>query len=358
MSPLRFGIHWIVPLAAALGILGGGAWLLVLPIVIFALVPLADELSLDTENPDEAELARRAATHGFELWLLLWVPCQLALVAWGIFEVVHGGRSSAERVGIVVDLGLTCGGVGNTIAHELMHRPGRFHRALAELLMTVVSYPHFCIEHVLGHHRNVATDRDPATARLGENVYLYLPRTIAGGLASAFRLETARVARRGRRLGLGDRRIRMPLLLVATYAGTWAAFGQGGVLALAGVGAVATFLLEVINYVEHYGLVRRQLPGGDLERVSPAHSWNAAERVSSALLFELPRHADHHANASRPYWALRHFPEAPQLPAGYSAMLLCALVPPLWRRVMDPRVLAWRERSEIASPTSAHGNAA
>jgi alkane 1-monooxygenase len=352
MSPFRFAIFWIVPLAAAVGIELGGSWLLALPAVIFALVPLVDELSLDTENADEDELERRARNPIFELWLFLWVPCQLALVAWALHEVARGGRSLGDRVGIVFDVGLTCGGIGNTIAHELMHRADRLHQALAELLMTVVSYPHFCIEHVLGHHRNVATDRDPATARLGENVYRYLPRTIAGGLVSAFRIEGQRMARRARRFGLADRRVRMPLLLVFMYVGTWATLGRDGALALAGMGAVATLLLEVINYVEHYGLVRRELASGDLERVSPAHSWNAAERVSASLLFELSRHADHHANASRPYWALRHFPEAPQLPLGYSGMLLCALVPPLWRRVMDPRVHAWRERSVAAAAPS------
>lgn len=358
MKALRFSLLWIVPLTAAAGIHLGGPWLALTPVVLFGLLPLLDELSLDTDNPDDEEVARRARNPLYELWLLLWIPGELALLGWGLHQATQGARPWGERLGIVVDLGLACGVLGNTVAHELMHRAGRVHQALAELLMTLVSYPHFCIEHVLGHHRNVATELDPATSRLGESVFAFLPRTLVGGLASAFRLEGDRVRRRGQAWGPRDRRVRMPLLLAALYALVASLLGAPGALALAGTGAVAILVLEVINYVEHYGLERRRLASGGFERVTPAHSWNAAQRLSGIILLALPRHADHHANASRPYWALRHFPEAPQLPLGYGPMLLAALVPPLWFRLMNARVLAWRERSARTLESEATSGAA
>ncbi len=345
MRALSYGLLWLIALTAPIGIHLGGAWLALTPVVIFVLLPMADELRLDTKNPDDAEVERRARAPLYELWLLLWIPAQLALVAWTLHVVARGDLGALEVAGAIVDVGLVTSAIGITIAHELMHRAGRAHQALAELLMTVASYPHFCVEHVLGHHRNVATPLDPATARLGESVFAFLPRTIVGGVLSAWRLEGERVARRGLAWGPRDRRVRMPLALAAQYAAAFLAFGPEGALALSGIGAVAILVLEVINYVEHYGLVRRALPGGGYERVTPAHSWNAAQWLSGLVLLGLPRHADHHANASRPYWALRHFDEAPQLPAGYATMLLAALVPPLWRRLMDPRVSAWRERT-------------
>jgi alkane 1-monooxygenase len=226
-----------------------------------------------------------------------------------------------------------------------MHRRARWARALAELLMTSVSYPHFCIEHVLGHHRHVATPRDPASARLGETVFAFYARCVVGSLCSAWSLERERLSRAGQRAGtLRDRRLRYGLLLAGAYGlAGWSAGGLG-LLVFAAQSVVGFSLLEVINYLEHYGLGRRELVPGHYERVRPEHSWNASQRLSNHYLFNLARHADHHANASRPYERLRHQDDAPQLPAGYATMLLLALVPPLWFRVMNPRVADWHAR--------------
>lgn len=201
-----------------------------------------------------------------------------------------------------------------------------------------VSYPHFCVEHVRGHHRRVATLEDPATARLGEALPAFLARSIGGGLASAWRLEAQRAARERRvPWALRDARLRQPLLMTALWTGTALAFGATGLLAFALQGVVAVLLLETINYVEHYGLRRRELAPGRWERVGPEHSWNSARLVSNGYLFNLERHSDHHELASRPYEQLRHREKAPQLPAGYSLMLLLAWLPPLWFRIMDSR---------------------
>jgi len=332
MPSLSYFVGYVLPLSfAAAWCLGPWAWWLV-PAVAFFAIPVLDELvGHDTTEPD-ADAGHQAAAD-VPLWL--WVPVQLACLA--VLVASAADLSWAQLVGWSLSMGVISGGGGITIAHELVHRKGRSHRALAEVLMTSVCYPWFCVEHVLGHHRNVATPLDPATSRLGETVYRFWWRSVTGGLTSAWRLESDRVAKRGLR-GLADRRLRYPLGLGVAAAAAVALGGPLGLLAFVVQGIAGFTLLEVINYVEHYGLQRQQLPNGRYERVQPHHSWNATHALTNRLLFNLQRHADHHAWAFRPYDQLRAWPDAPALPFGYPTMVLIALVPPLWRAVMDPRV--------------------
>ncbi len=350
MSALPFFIAYLVPLSALLGIALGGGWSWSTVVLVFVITPVLDAfLGLNTTNPSrEPEGPPPQRDPVFDLALWLWVPTQLGVVGWAAWTVAARPLSAAEVAGLVLSVGISSGAGAINVAHELMHRRGRPERALAELLMTTTGYTHFCIEHVRGHHKHVATPLDPASARFGESVAVFLPRTLAGSLASAWRIESERVRSKGRgRLGLGDRRLRYPLVLTLVLAAIWIILGAVGVAFFLVQALVAVVLLEVINYVEHYGLERRLLPSGRYERVTPRHSWNAAHRLTNWYLFNLQRHADHHDVASRPYWLLRHVPDSPQLPAGYATMCLLALVPPLWRRVMDPRVAAWRARDPV-----------
>lgn len=339
-----FFIAYTVPALVLLGAQAGGAATLLGVALVFVVLPILDErVGLDTRDP--AEGARRSPWA--DLPLALWLPVQAALVAWLVVRVGRGAYAPAEALGLMLSLGVMNGAGGITIAHELMHRRGRLPRAAAELLMALVSYPHFCVEHVHGHHRHVATPRDPASARQGETLPAFYRRCVAGSLRSAWRLEGERVARAGTRpFSLGDARLRQPLLLGVLLAlAAWAG-GPWGLAFFVGQGVIAFSLLEVVNYLEHYGLTRREVEPGRFERVGPEHSWNSSARLSNLYLFNLARHSDHHALASRPFDALRHHEGAPQLPAGYATMVLAALVPPLWFRLMDPRVEAWRARLE------------
>lgn len=348
MAALPFYIAYLVPASALLGLALEGAWSWATVVLVFVITPVLDTVvGLDTSNPHrEPEGAPPRRDPVFDLALWLWVPTHLLVVGWALWTVAHRPLAPAEIAGLVLSVGISSGAGAINVAHELMHRRGRPERALAELLMTSTAYPHFCVEHVHGHHRWVATPVDPASARLGESVLDFLPRTLAGSLASAWRIERDRVRARGRGpLGLGDRRLRHPLILGLLLAAIWAVAGAAALAFFLAQSLVAVLLLEVINYVEHYGLERRLLPSGRYERVTPRHSWNASHRLTNRYLFNLQRHADHHDVASRPYWLLRHLPDSPQLPAGYATMCLLALVPPLWRRVMDSRVAAWRDRS-------------
>ena len=341
MRASPYFLVFVIPVLFVLGLRAGAWWTATGLFVLFVVIPILEvALGRRTDNDGVEDTRGRIA---FDVPLLLWIPVQLAVLVWAVDAIVVAQWTAMQRVLAVASLGVVTGGLGITIAHELMHRPSLLHRALAEVLMSVVAYPHFIIEHVHGHHRHVATPIDPATSRLGESLYAFLPRTIVGGLKSAWRIESERLRRLGRgRWHPSHRMLRygaVQLAIAVTLASIW---GGAGLAVWFGQAAVAVVLLEIVNYVEHYGLSRTEVAPGKFERVQPWHSWNAAHRLTNWLLFNLQRHSDHHFLASRPYDRLRHYDEVPQLPAGYATMVLLALVPPLWRAVMDPRVVALR----------------
>ena len=330
----------------------GGVWTIAPLLFSFGLIPVLDAvLAENHENPDESAGHSRL----FDLPLLAWVPVQIAMIAYLLWRVTLGNAGELngwEVAGVLLSLGVLNGAGGINIAHELMHRKTKLHRVGAEILMTSVSYTHFCVEHVMGHHRNVATPEDPASSRFGETFYRFYARTVVGSLISAWRLETGRCAKRNIAwTSLHDRRTRYLLILALTYAGVGLALGPLGLALFIAQGVIAFSLLEAINYVEHYGLVRQKLASGKYERVRPQHSWNSAHLVSNYYLFNLARHSDHHYLASREYDRLRHHADAPQLPTGYAGMVMLALVPPLWFRVMDHRVEAWNSRCRANDPS-------
>lgn len=338
MRALPFLVIFLLPLGVARGFAHGGLFAFVTPFVVFGVVPLLDALlGLDTRNPSDDEA--RGGRWAFRLLTWLAVPVQGALVLGGAYLLATRPYTLAEIVGLTLSVGVTTGAMGITVAHELVHRTSRLDRFLGQLLLLLVGYMHWGIEHVAGHHKWVATPRDPATSRRGESVFAFVVRSVVGSYRSAVEIERTRGAERGR--GPFHPRARMlwftllPLALGAALVGLLG--GTAGAFFF-GQSAVAVALLEVVNYVEHYGLRRREIAPGRYERVTPLHSWNASHRLTNWFLFNLQRHSDHHAYPQRPYETLRHFDESPQLPHGYATMVLLALVPPLWRRVMDPRV--------------------
>lgn len=351
MSALPFFLVLILPVLVVLGVALGGAWTFTGAAFVYCGIPILDLLGgLDTHNDGE----RGGAL--FDAPLALWVPLQLAATAFVLWRVGTGDLGALELAGAVISLGAVNGAGGINVAHELMHRKSKLARGTAEVLLYGVSYPHFVVEHVLGHHRHVATPVDSAFSRAGDGLYGYVVRSAWRGLLSAWRIESARVRKRGV-VGLRDRRRRYPLVQVLLWGAIALALGPLALLVFLVQSAIAIFLLETINYLEHYGLERREIAPGRYERVRPQHSWNASQRVSNWLLFNLQRHSDHHYLASRSYPDLRHYDAVPQLPAGYAAMILVAFVPPLWFWVMDPRVKAWNDAgaglSEAPAPLAA-----
>ena len=339
-----FWLPYLIPGTVVAGYVGGGGWTFLTAISIYAVIPLADAaIGTDPSNSPHTEVAdrRRAVSQGLAYKLPAWLaaPVHVALVVWALWVVATGSLTTVELIGFAVSVGLAGGALGITVAHELMHRRIGSERALAYILMGAASYAHFCIEHVHGHHRHVGTARDPATPRRGESVYAFWPRTILGGARSAWRIEAERQRRRGRpTVNPHNRMVRVGLAQSAVYAAVWAALGWPAVAFFAAQGLIAVLELETVNYLEHYGLVRRETERGRFEPIAVHHSWNSSHRLTGWFLFNLPRHADHHLEEGRRYQQLRHFDDSPQLPTGYAGMTLLALVPPLWRRVMDPRI--------------------
>lgn len=340
LGPLAFGVAYLVPLLMVPGcLLGGLAWFSV-PVFVFVLIPLLDAL-LGTwlYNPTAQETETLLASRGFQLMTWAYVPIQVGLVLWGAAHITSG--SGFERIGMTVSIGICTGAIGINLAHELMHKTSRFERTLSQILLLMVCYMHFYIEHLRGHHRQVSTPSDPASARLGESFYRFYLRTVVGSWRDAWALERQRMLKK--KLPWWQHQMYwftlLPLLLATALYVAWGPAALGFYLAQS---IVAFSLLEVVNYVEHYGLQRREIRPGVFEAVNTSHSWNSNHLLTNCFLFMLQRHSDHHAHQSRRYQILQQFDTSPQLPAGYATMILLALVPPLWRKVMDPKVEAYR----------------
>lgn len=347
LRDLRYLLAYLVPACAAAGLLWRGPWAWLTPAFVFGLVPLLEELVLPRPRPVSAPEAAGPPRYAglFDGLLYLNVPLQYGLLGWFLLTVHRGGLSVAETLGLIASQGICCGVLGINVAHELGHRASRRAQGLAQVLLLSSLYLHFFIEHNRGHHRHVATPLDPATARRGENLYPFVLRSMAGGWRSAWQLEAQRRRQSGRPVWhpWHNQMLRFQLLQLLVLAGMALLLSTRVAAAFAAAALLGGALLEAVNYVEHYGLLRREVRPGVYERVQPRHSWNAEQPLGRILLYELTRHSDHHYLASRPYQALRYQPDSPQMPAGYPAMLLLAALPPLWHRVMNPqlnRVLA------------------
>ncbi len=310
------------------------------PVLIFGVFPLLDLLvGLDASNPPDSVIKWLEQDRYYRWCTYLFLPLQYAGLVFACWMWSHGGLSVFESLGLALTVAMVAGVAINT-AHELGHKRASSERWLSRVALAQTGYGHFFIEHNRGHHVRVATPEDPASARMGESFYAFWPRTVSGSLRSAWGLERVRLARMGR----GPWTIRNDALsawamTVALFAALALVFGPV-VLPYLLIQAVVGFsLLEVVNYLEHYGLRRSRREDGRYERTAPEHSWNSNNVASNVLLYHLQRHSDHHANPLRRYQALRHYDEAPQLPTGYAGMILAAVFPPVWRRVMDPRVV-------------------
>lgn len=312
------------------------------PLWILVFMPVLDLVGgLDKVNPPEWATAQLEDDRYYRWAVYAYLPLQYASLVWGAWYVTSRPLSVASYVGLSLTVGLVAGIAINT-AHELGHKRPRLERRLAKVALAQSGYGHFYVEHNRGHHARVSTPEDPASARLGEHFWEFLPRTVVGSLRSAWDIERDAQARKGRRWWTPRNNVLNAWALSAVlFAVLIAIFGWGVVPFLAIQAVFGFSLLELVNYVEHYGLARQKLPGGRYERCTPEHSWNAAHRFSNHVLYQLQRHSDHHANPTRRYQTLRHVEDAPQLPSGYAAMITLALVPPLWARAMDPRVLAF-----------------
>ena len=365
MNPFKkFAFLWSYTLLAVIvGMyyLFGPTWAFAGIIYTYVVIPLLDLLSgNDRTNVSRDTYDEVINDRYFDAVIYSFVYLHYALIGWGCYVLLSGGLTIWQQAGLIYSIGIAGGGIIN-VAHELGHRSSPIAQLHAKAALLSVCYGHFIIEHNRGHHVHVATPQDPATSHKNQTLYAFWAQTLVGSYRSAWQIEKRLLAKEGHSvwswrnemLWFAILPILFCVILTAGFSAwvgylTWIVpvffFSQS---------LIAILLLESVNYIEHYGIVRRETTEGRYERVNPLHSWNASQLVSNLVLFQLQRHSDHHAYASRPYQVLRHFDEAPQLPFGYALMILISYIPPVWFRLMNPRLERWQARAyrpeEIAS---------
>jgi alkane 1-monooxygenase len=334
--PLVPFIAWGLVEATGLGVMW---W--IGPLVVFGLIPLFDlVVGRDSSNPPESVLKRLEDDRYYRMCTYVFIPIQYAALVIAAWQWSEGGLSTADKAGLAVTVAMV-GGIAINTAHELGHKRKRAEKWLSKVALAQSGYGHFFIEHNRGHHVRVATPEDPASARLGESFWEFLPRTVIGSVRSAWGLERVRLQRLGEHaLSVHNDILNAWAMTLALWGALAAVFGAGILPWLLIQALIGASLLEVVNYLEHYGLLRQRQDDGRYERCRPEHSWNSDNIASNLFLYHLQRHSDHHANPTRRYQALRHFEDLPELPSGYATMILLAYITPLWFRVMDRRVLA------------------
>jgi len=347
MNVLSFSMVYLVPITVYLGYWLGGIYTFTTPFLVFGIGPVLDFIiGRYTRNPSEEAEKKLESDNRYKMLTIFCVPVQLAVFFWGAYVVSYGDLSPLEIIGLILSVGVSSDVLGLSAAHELAHRINvKFEPMLSKILYGTVLYIHFGLEHVVGHHNRVATPEDPATARLGESFYAFLPRTVFGGFNSAWEFEAGRMKKQNQPAWNMRNPMVAGLLAQAAVTVLFAAvFGGMGIFYLLAQSFIAISLVENANYVVHYGLLRKEIAPGKYEPVQPWHSWNSSNWLSNHFLFNIQRHSDHHYNAGRRYQLLRHYDDVPQLPTGYAGMIVLALIPPLWRKIMDPRVLKFRQR--------------
>lgn len=310
------------------------------PLWILIGIPILDTLiGVDRDNAPDWAVDQLAEDKYYRYLTYLYPVLQYLSFFWGAWMITHADLTALSKLGLTLTVGAV-GGIGIANAHELGHKKDKTERWLAKVVLAQTGYGHFEIEHNRGHHARVATPEDPATARFGENFWMFLPRSVVGAARSGWRLEKARFDRTGTSpWNLRNDVLNAWLMSVVLFALMIVVFGVQIIPFLAIQAVFGFSLLEVVNYLEHYGLLRQKDDNGRYERCSPRHSWNSDHIATNVVLYGLERHSDHHANPTRRYQVLRTFDEAPQLPSGYGTMIGLAYIPPLWRKVMDHRVL-------------------
>ncbi len=334
---MKYLTIFLLPLTVGLGYILKGYWTYLPFITFFILVPIL-ELFLKVDDSNlEGEEQNQAENDPFYSWLLYaMLPLQFGFLFWFLSL---NWKDTAEMIGAIVSMGMMCGIVGINVGHELGHRSNRLERLIGELLLLTSLENHFLPYHNRGHHTHVGTPADPATARRNEPVYVFWFRSHFGSYFKAWKIEWVRMGIIKRsRLGLSNLMVAYTLIQLLFCGSIYYFFGEQALIHFLIVAAIGILLLESVNYIEHYGLMRKQRENGTYESVKRIHSWNANNILGRVVLFELTRHSDHHFKADRPYQILESHEDSPMMPTGYPGMMLMSLIPPLFFRVVNPRI--------------------
>jgi alkane 1-monooxygenase len=338
MKALRYCIPFAFLALVPLGFVLGGIWsflpLAALPISVAGLDWFLGEERALGPNPDDVN---------FRLLPWFYIPLQIAVIVWAAFTISRPGITVLETIGLTLSVALTAGIFGMLAAHEMVHSRRTDERALGLTMLAFVLYMQFRIAHIQGHHWHAATREDSATARRGESVYRFVLRSVAGQLREGWIFETARLRRRGNTVFGPSNRMLQYFAIEAIVLAGFSLLGAKALVFFVVQSTLAISLLEFFNYIAHYGLMRRPLSAERLEPLGSRHSWNSSRRMNNWSLLNMGRHSDHHRFPARHYQCLEVLPGSPELPSGYAGAILLALVPPLWRRTMDPKVDFWMQ---------------
>ncbi len=337
---LKYLTAYLLPLTVAISLTSEG-WLSFLPLLYsFGFIPLL-ELAVGPQlsqlSPAQKALAKEDRLYDWLLYLM--APLMFIFIFWYGQAVQSLAFTDSTFWGRTLGLGLLCGVIGINVGHELGHRTTGWEQRLAKILLTSSLYTHFFIEHNYGHHRNVATPEDPATARYNETLYAFWWRSIVNSYRHAWQIQRKMLlGKKVRFFSLKNHMLLFHvghLFLLLALVVTFGSFALAGYLIAALIGIV---LLESVNYIEHYGLARKKVSAKRYENTTPVHSWNSNHLIGRLVLFELSRHSDHHANPHKKYQTLQSYLHSPQLPTGYPGMIILAFVPPLWFALMNRRI--------------------
>lgn len=338
MTPWIFLRYLLLPAAVVTGSLLGEGWNFIIPVICFLIHPLLSLLTGTNQQSHREEHAGYPSA-AYRSVALLFVPVLLAVTAWAVYYVSHHTLSLISITGLTLSTGIMNGIIGFTLAHEFIHRQNPVDKIAGHLLLLQNNYLHYSVEHIGGHHLYACTSKDPHTARINESFYLFLPRAIVSTFANAWEIECRRLIKKQYSIISLRNRILIFLFLhfitaamIVLVAG-WIAFAFLVLQSLVAIG-----LLHITNYLQHYGLLRKEINPGRTEKIGTHHAWNSRKGNDGLNLFQLENHADHHLHPNRSYEQLLQHDDSPEMPTGYSGMIMLALLPPLWFRIMNKRI--------------------
>ena len=340
MYKLKYLSVFTLPITVYISFNSTGVFTFLPIIFVFGVIPLV-ELFFDPgkSNLDEIEKQKASNDHFYDIVIYLAMPVQLIFLLMFFKSIQQPEITSIVFAGRISALGMMCGVFGINIGHELGHRTKKWEQLIGEVLLLSSLETHFLLYHNRGHHYNVATPGDPATARRGESVYAFWIRSQFGSYIQAWQLESDRWRRKtGRSLSYKNRMIRYTMTQITLLIAIYLVFNLSIMLAFLAAAIIGILLLETVNYIEHYGLLRKQNQEGRYERVMHKHSWNSDHHIGRVMLFELSRHSDHHYKASKKYQLLDSLTDSPQMPTGYPGMMMLSLLTPLWFKLMHEKL--------------------
>lgn len=348
LHKLKYFLVYISPAILFSTIYFGGPFTYFSLIYVFIIVPGIELIFTGTTfnlDPTEEEIAKNDKTYDYILYSLVIV--QVGMMLFFLHKVSLPEIPLIEKIGYTISFGLSCGVLGINVAHELGHRNTKHEQTMAKILLATSQYMHFFIEHNRGHHKNVSTEYDPASARYGESLYAFYLRSIPGSWRSACHLEADRLKKNNQSIwSIDNEMLRFQFFQAAILFAIYFYFGINTTLFYFAAACIGFLLLETVNYIEHYGLRRKKIGEDFYEKTLPIHSWNSNHSLGRILLLEVTRHSDHHYMANRKYQILRHFDESPQMPTGYPGMMLLSFFPPLWFNIMHRKIDSYKASKE------------